>query len=329
MNPPASHNPDWIDQYRALTTGVALVEFDERTQIELSGADRATFLHNLCTNDVRQLEVGAGCEAFLTTVQGKTLAHVFIFACPQSLVIDTVGGQGETILKHLDHYLVSEKVTLADRSREWTEMLLAGEGAGPLLARLGDVRIPAAPLSHAVFDVAGTRAWLRRVDMTSPGGFLVSARREDGAAIAAVLIGAGAARSGNAAFEAARIERGFPLFGKDLSDKNLPQEVGRDQQAISFVKGCYLGQETVARIDALGHVNRLLAGLRFAGAGVPEPGTELRAGDQVVGQVTSASYSPRLQAPLALGYVRRGSNEPGTRLNSAFGEVEVIAMPVG
>ncbi len=328
MNAPASHEPDWIAQYHALTTGVAVVESAQRTQIELSGTDRATFLHNLCTNNVRQLEVGAGCEAFLTTVQGKTLAHVFIFVCPESLVIDTVGGQGETILEHLDHYLISEKVTLADRSREWTELLLAGPGSEPLLAKLGDVRIPPALLSHAAFDVALTRAWLRRVDMTSPGGFLLSARREDGAAIAAALVDAGATRCGEAAFEAARIERGFPLFGKDLSDKNLPQEVARDQAAISFVKGCYLGQETVARIDALGHVNRLLVGLRFAGSDVPQPGTELRAGEQVVGQVTSASYSPRLQAPLALAYVRRGSNEPGARLNSASGEAEVIAFPV-
>ena len=111
MNAPASREPDWIAQYHALSTGVALVEFAQRTQIEVSGADRATFLHNLCTNNVRQLEVGAGCEAFLTTVQGKTLAHVFIFEGPESLVIDTVGGQGETILEHLDHYLISEKVT--------------------------------------------------------------------------------------------------------------------------------------------------------------------------------------------------------------------------
>ena len=173
MNAPASHEPDWMAQYHALTTGVAVVEFAERTQIELSGTDRATFLHNLCTNNVRQLEVGAGCEAFLTTVQGKTLAHVFIFACPKSLVIDAVGGQGETILTHLDHYLISEKVTLDDRSREWTELLLAGPGSEPLLAKLGDVRIPPALLSHAAFDVAGTKAWLRRVEMTSPGGFLI------------------------------------------------------------------------------------------------------------------------------------------------------------
>ncbi|MEX0677297.1 MAG: glycine cleavage T C-terminal barrel domain-containing protein [Pirellulales bacterium] len=326
MNDPPTHHPDWIAQYDALVSSAGLVELAERTQIELTGADRATFLHNLCTNDVRQLEVGAGCEAFLTSVQGKTLAHVFIFACPDSLVIDTVGGWSDTILKHLDHYLVSEQVTLADRSREWTDLVLAGPGAEPLWARLGDARLPPRLLSHAAVAVAGKRAFLRRIDMTSPGGFLISAAREDGPAIAAALVAAGAVQCGDAAFEAARIERGFPFFGRDISDKNLPQEVGRDQSAISFVKGCYLGQETVARIDALGHVNKRLSGLWFKGAAVPEPGTELLSGERVVGQVTSASYSPRLQAPLALGYVRTGSHAPGTRLTSALGDAEVVPL---
>jgi folate-binding protein YgfZ len=129
---------------------------------------------------------------------------------------------------------------------------------------------------------------------------------------------------GQDAFEAARIEQGFPLFGQDISDKNLPQEVGRDKLAISFVKGCYLGQETVARIDALGHVNRKLARLRFSGPAVPGPGTELRAGEQVVGEVTSASWSPRLRSPVALGYVRTAHLSPGTRLTSSCGEAEVM-----
>ena len=96
MNTAAFGDPDWLREYQALTAGAGLAELGERTQIELSGPDRATFLHNLCTNEVRRLAVGSGCEAFMTTVQGKTLGHVFIFACPTSLVIDTVGGAVST-----------------------------------------------------------------------------------------------------------------------------------------------------------------------------------------------------------------------------------------
>src|SRR5437660_1325413 len=109
----------WIEQYRALTCGAGLVDFSDRTQVELSGDDRVSFLHNFCTNDIRKLPAGAGCEAFITTVQGKILAHVVVFSGPDSLVLETVPGQAEQIVQHLDRYLIREKVTLRDRSEEW------------------------------------------------------------------------------------------------------------------------------------------------------------------------------------------------------------------
>jgi folate-binding protein YgfZ len=126
----------------------------------------------------------------------------------------------------------------------------------------------------------------------------------------------------------ARIEAGTPLFGQDITEKNLPQEVARDALAISFTKGCYLGQETVARIDALGHVNQTLCGLRFAGPDSPPPGTELTIDDKVVAHVTSAAFSPRLGGPLALGYVRRGHTLPGTAFTSSRGPASVVKLPL-
>ena len=120
-----------------------------------------------------------------------------------------------------------------------------------------------------------------------------------------------------------RIEAGFPLFGTDITDDNLPQEIGRNQQAISFTKGCYLGQETVARIDALGHVNRLLARVKFTAGEVPATGTELFAADKPVGKVTSACWSPEFGGPLAFALLRRTQTAAGTQLTSASGPAEV------
>jgi folate-binding Fe-S cluster repair protein YgfZ len=113
----AADQPSWLSDYETLTQRVGFVHLD-RTQIELSGKDRASFLHNLSTNEIKKLAAGAGCEAFITSVHGKTLGHGFIFAEPEALVLDTVAGQSETLLKHLDHYLVCEQVVLADRSHE-------------------------------------------------------------------------------------------------------------------------------------------------------------------------------------------------------------------
>jgi folate-binding protein YgfZ len=130
----------------------------------------------------------------------------------------------------------------------------------------------------------------------------------------------------DSAFDVARIEAGMPLFKVDFDDSNLPQEVGRDKEAISFTKGCYLGQETVARIDGLGHVNQRIVGVQFTGHEVPAVGTELILAGAAVGRVTSSAFSPALGAPLALAMVRREANAVGTRLESAVGACEVIAL---
>lgn len=318
----------WQPGYEALVQRAGLADLGARTQIELTGKDRAAFLHNLCTNEVRKLSAGQGCEAFLTTVQGKTLGHVFVWMGPESTVLDTVPGQSETLLKHLDHYLVCEQVELADRTEAWHELLLAGPNSAALLSRLSAAPVPAGRLAHVQTELAGKPVSIRRTDIAGPESYLISVSSRDVEVIRAALLAGGAEATSNEAFEAARIEQGFPLFGPDFSDKNLPQELARDPWAISFVKGCYLGQETVARIDALGHVNKTLVGLRFEGFEVPPVGAELTVDNQVVGQVTSATYSPKLAVPVALGFVKRGPNAIGSRLESNFGPVEVVALPL-
>lgn len=328
MNNAATRDLPWLDDYDRLLNRAAVVDLGQRTQIELSGADRATFLNNLCTNEVRKLAPGTGCEAFLTSVQGKTLGHALIYVGPEAIVVDTVAGEGERLLKHLDRYLVCEQVTLTDRSQQWSELLLAGLEAPAILESLTGVQLPEHRLANAAAQIVGKGVWLRRAGIVDAHGVLISVVAEDAAAVRDALAAAGAPVCDPRAFDAARIEHGFPWYGRDITDANLPQEIARDAVAISFIKGCYLGQETVARIDALGHVNKTLVGVRFNGAVVPEPGSELRAGDEVVGAVTSATFSPFLGAPLALAFVRRGHESPLTELQSKTGSATVVALPV-
>jgi folate-binding protein YgfZ len=239
-------------------------------------------------------------------------------------VFDTSPGYGERLFAHLDHYLVSEQVALADRSAEWSELFLSGPGTNHVLEKLSAVRLAAGRLAHQQVEIGGRPVWARRVDLAGPGGILLSVAAQDVESVKAEINSAGAVPCGPAAFEAARVEWGFPLFGQDVTESNLPQEVARDRQAISYVKGCYLGQETVARIDALGHVNQTLVALHFAVDSVPDVGLELTADARRAGYVTSAAYSPRLGRWCGLGYVRRGSNLPGSTLTSAIGPVEVL-----
>ncbi|HEY2840397.1 MAG TPA: glycine cleavage T C-terminal barrel domain-containing protein [Pirellulales bacterium] len=315
-------------EYKALTEGAGLADFSRRTLIEITGDDRASFLHNLCTNQIRELRPGAGCEAFLTNVQGHVLALVNVLCHDDRFVLETVPDQEAKILAQLDRYLIREKVELLGRSDAWAELLLAGSEAGSLLTSLG-CQPPSRLLDHVVAEIGAIAVDVCLVDITIGGGYLLRCERDRMAQLWMTLREAGARPCGAMAVEMARVEAGTPYYGPDISDKNLPQEIARDARAISFVKGCYLGQETVARIDALGHVNRTLVGVRFAGHTVPAPGVEFSLDQKTIGQVTSAVFSPRLASPLALAYVRRGHNNVGTQLQSALGPAEVVSLPIG
>ena len=177
MKETATSSNDPIAQHAALVNGAGLADLGLRTQIELSGADRALFLHNLCTNEIRKLAPGKGCEAFLTSVQGKTLAHIFVFAGTDSLVIETVAGQGELIAAHLDHYLVCEQVVIADRSQDWSELFLAGGESEKLLGRWLDLESIGSRLDHARFTLAEKSVSIRRADLVGRVGFLISRRQ--------------------------------------------------------------------------------------------------------------------------------------------------------
>jgi folate-binding protein YgfZ len=326
MEEPPTLTPE--EQYAAIRENVGFLRLGHRTQIELTGPDRAAVLNNLCTNDVMDLRPTTGCEAFVTSARGKVLGHVLIFAEEDALVVETVAGQADRLLPHFEKYIIREDVELQDRSAQWAEILLAGPRAAELWRTIGAGTAPDLICRHVTVEMADGPVAVRRVPMTSGPTWLISADADVITSLADRLRHSGAADCQAEACEQVRIESGWPVYGSDITDRNLPQEIDRDSQAISFDKGCYLGQEPVARIDALGHVNRKLTGLRFSTADIPAVGTECFHGAKIAGRVTSAAYSPRLSAALAMGYVRREHVAVGSRLESATGPVEVVALPV-
>jgi folate-binding protein YgfZ len=318
---------DFAAEYTALTERAGVSDWCDRTLIEIAGTDRAVFLHNFCTNEIKGLTPGSGCELFVTDVKGRTVGHGVVYCQEQSLVLETVADQGEKLISHLDRYVIREDVQLHDRSDEWSQFVLVGPEADALVQSRWDVTVPVQCCSHVAVEQAAAELRICRTDWFGPVGFLLRGTRETLGSVLGDLMD-GAVGCGPRAIEAIRVEAGTPWYGQDISDANLPQEVARNQQAISFTKGCYLGQETVARLDAMGHVNRLLCGVRFEGQDVPTPGVELKMDGRSVGQTTSAVFSPHLNAPLALAYIRAGCNHVGSRMDSDFGSAEVVAMPV-
>ena len=310
-------------EYRAATRSAGFARQAGATLIEISGSDRASFLHNLCTNNITGLAPGEGCELFLTDVQGKTIGHGFALVGSRSIVLATVPQQAEKLLLHLDRYLIREDVQLADRTGVWQQWLLVGPQAEEACRICLETNIPPRPFDHLECGFGNKSVHLSRTDFYGACGFLLQCDAADDASLSKSLHNV-ATECGPQTMETLRIEAGTPAYDVDITVNNFPQEIGRDARALSFTKGCYLGQETVARIDALGHVNRQLCRLRFLDAGVPQVDMALEDGGQSVGQVTSAVYSPQHGCPLAFALLKRGHTQAGKQLESEVGPAEVL-----
>jgi len=302
-------------EYDAARDASALFDLSDRVQVELRGKDACQFLNNFCTNDIKQVRIGGGCEAFITNVRGRVIGHVFVFLTQDGLVLDSAPTDEEALINHLDRYLFAEAVQLIPHSGEYGELYLSGSDSQDVLAKLG-----IAATSFEMFDhdlIARERASMvvRRVDFWDAPGFLLSGRREDLADLWQRAASSGARPAGAQAFHARRIEAGFPWIGVDVGPDHLAPEVGRNQQAISYTKGCYLGQEPIARIDALGHINRQLVRLRGAANLCSHEGASLCGTDEKeVGTIRSVTRLPETQEAVALGIVRSSHARPGSTM---------------
>jgi folate-binding protein YgfZ len=324
-------------EYRSACASAAVFDVSHHGKIELGGKDAVSFLHNLCTNELNNLPAGSGCEAFLTTSQAKIVAYVLIYRVllkdgTTALWIDAGPGMGEAVAKHLDRHLISEQVEISDKTRELAQLHLVGPRANAVLTQALRAEPPtAASLQHQKIALAGADVYLRRHDPLAAPGWDILCPAEQAIAVWQALISTGGRPAGLEAYRILRVEAGTPAYGEDIDESNLPQEVGRTDQTISFTKGCYVGQETVARIRTYGHVNRSLVGLKLAGAEPVPRGTKIWRDGKEVGQTTTSVASPRLGQAIALAYVRRGNQEPGTAVEVQVAEsrrtAEIRTLP--
>ena len=315
------------DDYRKLTEDAAQVLVTNRAWLEVSGRDRAQVLHNFCTGDIKRCEPGQGVEAFVLDVKGKTINHGFFFVNDDSILVDSVQQTDDalpSIEQHVDRYVIGEKVRFVDRTSDFATIFVCGSQSFQKLGAMVDHEIPPNRNDHRMTRLGGIDVRLLNISSFGPPGIALVHSGEQTESLQSVLEEAGIGNASRDALEILRVECGMPQFGTDFSASNLPQEVGRDKEAISFEKGCYLGQETVARIDALGHVNRLMALLAFLDGASPNVGFEIKNGDKTIGTVTSLVQSIRMGCPIGMGMLRRGHHRVGTEFETEFGLVKVI-----
>ncbi len=321
-------------QLTALSDGAGLCTFPTASHLVLRGADRASLLHNLCSNDIKGLAPGHGTEAFVCNPQGKILAHILVYVCEDHLRVIALGQTGAVevdatpldLAAYIDRYVFREDVQIEDIGQGGL-LSLSGANAAAVLSAVTDTP-ELTEYGIAPLKLEGKAAWIAATPILAPASFLLMVDPGDIDAVSEPLLAAGAVACDEEAFEITRIASGFPVHGADITDRSLPQEICRDKKAISFTTGCYTGQETVARIDALGHVNWHLTTLVIENDQPPLAGAPLSLEGKDVGRITSAAFHPVAGKTLILATVRRLQNKPGVVLSSPAGDATITEPPL-
>jgi tRNA-modifying protein YgfZ len=305
------------DEYRALTEGCGLVDRAGRGRLALTGADRRTFLHGQISQDTETLEPGHGRYAALLTHKGKMLSDLRVLDVGDELLLSCERAGLQELFNMIRRYKLGADVELHKRTLEMGELSLIGPEARRVAGadELG-------PGEHD--NVRATIGEHDVILVATDLGVDVFCDAEATEGVRGALLAAGAVEVTEAAAELVRVESGRPRFGVDLDDNVIPQEAGLNDRAVSFTKGCYVGQETVARLFYRGKPNRHLRGLKLSAE--VEPGTPLLLGEKEVGRITSVAVSPA-HGPIGLALVRRQAEPGSTIVAGENATAEVVELP--
>jgi folate-binding protein YgfZ len=303
-------------QYRVLREGAGVLERPERRLIEVAGEEAAEYLQGQLTNEVESLATGEGCYSALLDRKGHMQGDMRVLRRAADLWIDTEAIAADAVMRHLSMYKIGREVTVEEISDRWNLISVIGPAAAEV-ALSG----PAGPEhGHRETEVGGVR--ITAVATDAGVDLLVGDGRSE--AVLAALFDRGAEPVSEDAAEIVRVESGRPRFGREMTSATIPQEAGINERAVSFSKGCYIGQETVARLHYRGKPNRHLRGLRLSGPAAA--GDPVRLGDRDLGAVGTAVLSPA-HGPIALAILRREA-EPGDSVEvGASTAAEVVELP--
>jgi len=338
----AEHYGNVEAEVRAVRQGAGVIDRTDRAFLTASGPDAASYLHRMTSNEVSGLTPGQGRYALQLDTLGHIIADFHVLRMDDHVLLETDWLRRGPLREVLEKYIVADDVEVADASpadggasEQLAELAVEGPQSGRLLkAALSQGVLPGAELNHAWVRFGETPVLVVRVSETGEEGyrliFVTEYAQNVWEALSAQRRAVDWKPVGRAALNILRTEAGIPWYDADIDERTLPPEAGLEQRALSYTKGCYLGQEVIERIRSRGHVNRKLTGLRLSlkGSAVPPAGAKLLSDGNEVGHITTAVHSPTLGAAIALGYVRREHLEPGTQLGvEGGGTAEVAALP--
>ena len=311
-----------VDQYNAARSSAVLVERPPQGTIALTGADRASFLHALLTNDIAGLKQGQGVYAAYLTPQGRMISDMRVVETGSRLLLGVDRGVAAPLADRFDKLIFSEDVQVKN-ANDIAVLGVHGPSAARMIQHATGFSV--ADLPGQYDNITVDSLTVVRDDALGLQGFDVYVPAADRDSVRQKLVEAGAVEATEETAETLRIEAGRPRFGIDMNTDTIPLEAGLEDRAISFTKGCYVGQEVIVRVmhRGQGRVARRLVSIVITSGSVPAHGDKILRGDRVVGEVTSAAQSPKLDSPLALGYVKREDADAGTELTIGNSQARV------
>jgi len=316
------------EELAALRSGCGVFSLGWRARINVTGKDRVRWLHNMVTNNVRDLPPNRGNYNFVLNAQGRILGDMYIYNRGESLLLETDAGQAEALVNAMKRFIIMDKVEMAREDEGVVALGVCGPKAESVLAGAGMDVSGMQPLEVRDLSIEGVQATLARGPEQRPGWFEIWLPMEAAPRLWAGLGRAGATRVGAEALEVWRVLRGIPNYGQDIRDRDLPQET-EQMQALNFTKGCYIGQEIVERIRSRGQVHRKFVGFIF-GETIPATGKYEPEG-RLIAEITSIARVPvsggEKGINLGLGYVRHEALAAGPTIDLKGIAATVTGLP--
>lgn len=326
--------PSIVEKYAAALADAVVYGRSDRGLIEITGKDRAAWLHNLVTNEVKKLQPGEGNYAFAVNIKGRCVFDCNMLIDADRILLDVDLRWIDAAARHLTKYTITEDVTLQNVTASFARMAIMGPGAAAVLGRLCGANLtPMVQLQHAAAKIAEADVRLIRHDFAGvPAAELLIPLDAVDRVTAAIDANGPLPRIGDDAVRMLRIEAGIPASVDDIDEDVVPPETLQVERGISYHKGCYLGQEVIERMRSHGVLPRKLVGIRINGDARPTRDASVNVDAAPVGRVTSSVWSPALKAILALGYMKAAHTQPGKQVEvkgeSGSWPGEVMALPV-
>ena len=322
-----------VEEHKNVRENVGIIDLSFIGKIKVTGKDNATYLHNRLSNSIETLKTGQGCYATLLDYKGRMISDLWVHRLADLILVTTNAHTCKELYDNFQKFIFSEDVQFEDITDSWGIISVQGPNSKLLINKVFNSQLDEMQIRDIrEMEFQNINGFITKTEWTGEEGYHLIYPNNILSSLWSELINQGKELNvrpfGLTAFDSLRLEAGIPIFNRDMNNENIPLESGLKERAISYTKGCYPGQEIIARITNLGHPRQMLVGLEIQSEKPVSAKSTINVDEQEIGKITSCLYSPTFSKVLALGYVQWGKHEPGGKVEIKTGDSKINAQIV-